>query len=298
MQLIPASSKAIFTQPLRNGRSLTPYLLLIPGLAWLGVFFVIPFFSLLVTSLMKPAGPSVLDGYANALEISNYMLALQTYWPVFAKSLLYAASATLLALVIGYPLAYHIALRGGRWRNLMLVLVIAPFFASYLIRTYAWKTILADESFITSALNFFNLLPQDRILNTPLAVIAGISYNFLPFMILPLYASIERIDPRLLEASKDLYADSNETFRKITLPLSMPGVVSGTLLTFIPAMGDFINASLLGSAKDKMIGNVIQSQFVIVRDYPRASALSFILMTLILLIVFFYIRRAGTEDLV
>lgn len=298
MQLIPASSKAIFAQPLRNGRSLTPYLLLIPGLAWLGVFFVIPFFSLLVTSLMKPAGPSVLDGYANALEISNYMLALQAYWPVFAKSLLYAASATLLALVIGYPLAYHIALRGGRWRNLMLVLVIAPFFASYLIRTYAWKTILADESFITSALNFFNLLPQDRILNTPLAVIAGISYNFLPFMILPLYASIERIDPRLLEASKDLYADSNETFRKVTLPLSMPGVVSGTLLTFIPAMGDFINASLLGSAKDKMIGNVIQSQFVIVRDYPRASALSFILMTLILLIVFFYIRRAGTEDLV
>ena len=298
MQLIPASSKAIFTQPLRNGRSMTPYLLLIPGLAWLGVFFVIPFFSLLVTSFMKPAGSSVLDGYVNALEISNYMLALQTYWPVFAKSLLYAASATLLALVIGYPLAYHIALRGGRWRNLMLVLVIAPFFASYLIRTYAWKTILADESFITSALNFFNLLPQDRILNTPLAVIAGISYNFLPFMILPLYASIERIDPRLLEASKDLYADSNETFRKITLPLSMPGVVSGTLLTFIPAMGDFINASLLGSAKDKMIGNVIQSQFVIVRDYPRASALSFILMTLILLIVFFYIRRAGTEDLV
>jgi spermidine/putrescine transport system permease protein len=298
MQLIPSSSKAIFTQPLRNGRSLTPYLLLIPGLAWLGVFFVIPFFSLLVTSLMKPAGSSVLDGYVNALEISNYMLALQTYWPVFAKSLLYAASATLLALVIGYPLAYHIALRGGRWRNLMLVLVIAPFFASYLIRTYAWKTILADESFITSALNFFNLLPQDRILNTPLAVIAGISYNFLPFMILPLYASIERIDPRLLEASKDLYADSSETFRKVTLPLSMPGVVSGTLLTFIPAMGDFINASLLGSAKDKMIGNVIQSQFVIVRDYPRASALSFILMTLILLIVFFYIRRAGTEDLV
>jgi spermidine/putrescine transport system permease protein len=298
MQLIPSSSKAIFTQPLRNGRSLTPYLLLIPGLAWLGVFFVIPFFSLLVTSLMKPAGPSVLDGYVNALEISNYMLALQTYWPVFAKSLLYAASATLLALVIGYPLAYHIALRGGRWRNLMLVLVIAPFFASYLIRTYAWKTILADESFITSTLNFFNLLPQDRILNTPLAVIAGISYNFLPFMILPLYASIERIDPRLLEASKDLYADSSETFRKVTLPLSMPGVVSGTLLTFIPAMGDFINASLLGSAKDKMIGNVIQSQFVIVRDYPRASALSFILMTLILLIVFFYIRRAGTEDLV
>jgi spermidine/putrescine transport system permease protein len=298
MQLIPASSKAIFSQQFRTGRSLTPYLLLIPGLAWLGVFFVIPFFSLLVTSLMKPAGMSVLDGYATAFEIGNYLTALQNYWPIFAKSLLYAASATLLALVIGYPLAYHIALKGGKWRNFMLVLVIAPFFAAYLIRTYAWKTILADDSFITSALNFLNLLPQDRILNTPLAVIAGISYNFLPFMILPLYAAIERIDPRLLEASKDLYANPTETFRKVTLPLSMPGVVSGTLLTFIPAMGDFINASLLGSAKDKMIGNVIQSQFVIVRNYPQASALSFILMCMILLIVFFYIRKSGTEDLV
>jgi len=158
--------------------------------------------------------------------------------------------------------------------------------------------ILADDSFITVALNALNLLPQERILNTPIAVIAGIAYNFLPFMILPLYAAIERIDPRLLEASKDLYASPGETFRKVTLPLSMPGVVSGTLLTFIPAMGDFINASLLGSARDKMIGNVIQSQFVIVRDYPQASALSFILMTMILVIVFFYIRRAGTEDLV
>ncbi len=298
MQLIPASSKAVFTQPLRNTRSLTPYLLLIPGLAWLGVFFVIPFFSLLVTSLMKPAGPSVLDGYVNALEIANYLTALESYWPVFAKSLLYAASATVLALMIGYPLAYHIALKGGKWRNFMLVLVIAPFFAAYLIRTYAWKTILADDSFITVALNTLNLLPQDRILNTPIAVVAGISYNFLPFMILPLYAAIERIDPRLLEASKDLYASPSETFRKVTLPLSMPGVVSGTLLTFIPAMGDFINASLLGSTRDRMIGNVIQSQFVIVRDYPLASALSFILMTIILFIVFFYIRRAGTEDLV
>lgn len=298
MQLIPTSSKATFSQPFRTGRSLTPYLLLIPGLAWLGVFFVIPFFSLLMTSLMKQAGPSVLDGYTTALEFSNYLLALQAYWPTFARSLLYAASATLLALVIGYPLAYHIALKGGRWRNLMLVLVIAPFFAAYLIRTYAWKTILADDAFVTVALNWLNLLPQDRILNTPLAVIAGISYNFLPFMILPLYAAIERIDPRLLEASKDLYANPVKTFRKVTLPLSMPGVVSGTLLTFIPAMGDFINASLLGSVKDRMIGNVIQSQFVIVRDYPRASALSFILMTMILFIVFFYIRRAGTEDLV
>ena len=298
MQLFPGGSSKVFTRNNESRRSLTPYLLLLPGMAWLAIFFIIPFFSLFLTSLMAPAGESVLDGYKTAFQISNYFNAFSEYWPEFAKSLLYAASATLLALLIGYPLAYHIALRAGRWRNLMLVLIIAPFFASYLVRTYAWKTILADDSLITTALNAMHLLPQDRLLNTPIAVIAGISYNFLPFMILPLYASLERVDPRFLEASKDLYANPVRTFTKVTLPLSMPGVVSGTLLTFIPAMGDFINASLLGSTNDKMIGNVINSQFVIVRDYPQASALSFLLMSIILVIVFFYIRRAGTEDLV
>ena len=298
MQLFPGGSSKVFTRNNESRRSLTPYLLLLPGMAWLAIFFIIPFFSLFLTSLMAPAGESVLDGYKTAFQISNYFNAFSEYWPEFAKSLLYAASATLLALLIGYPLAYHIALRAGRWRNLMLVLIIAPFFASYLVRTYAWKTILADDSLITTALNAMHLLPQDRLLNTPIAVIAGISYNFLPFMILPLYASLERVDPRFLEASKDLYANPVRTFTKVTLPLSMPGVVSGTLLTFIPAMGDFINASLLGSTKDKMIGNVINSQFVIVRDYPQASALSFLLMSIIVVIVFFYIRRAGTEDLV
>ena len=298
MQLFPGGSSKVFTRNNESRRSLTPYLLLLPGMAWLAIFFIIPFFSLFLTSLMAPAGESVLDGYKTAFQISNYFNAFSEYWPEFAKSLLYAASATLLALLIGYPLAYHIALRAGRWRNLMLVLIIAPFFASYLVRTYAWKTILADDSLITTALNAMHLLPQDRLLNTPIAVIAGISYNFLPFMILPLYASLERVDPSFLEASKDLYANPVRTFTKVTLPLSMPGVVSGTLLTFIPAMGDFINASLLGSTNDKMIGNVINSQFVIVRDYPQASALSFLLMSIILVIVFFYIRRAGTEDLV
>ena len=204
----------------------------------------------------------------------------------------------MLALVIAYPLAYFIALKAGRWRALMLVLVVAPFFASFLLRTYAWKTILADDSVITRSLNAMHLLPDGRILNTSLAVIAGLTYNFLPFMILPLYAALDKIDPRLIEAGSDLYASPFTTFRKVTWPLSMPGVVAGTLLTFIPAAGDYINAELLGSTKDKMIGNAIQTNFIEFRDYPMASALSFILMAAILIIVTVYIRRAGTEELV
>ena len=194
-------------------------------------------------------------------------------------------------------MAYFIAFRSGRYKALLLVLVVAPFFASFLIRTYAWKTILADEGFIVQTMNTLNLLPADRILNTPIAVITGITYNFLPFMILPLYAALDKIDPRLAEAGADLYAAPFTTFRKVIWPLSLPGVVAGTLLTFIPATGDYINAKLLGSTNDRMIGSVIDSQFIIVRDYPIASALSFLLMATILILVTIYVRRAGTEEL-
>jgi spermidine/putrescine transport system permease protein len=209
----------------------------------------------------------------------------------------YAGTATLLALLIAYPLAYYIAFKAGRHKALLLVLVVAPFFASFLIRTYAWKTILADEGFIVQTMNALSLLPADRILNTPIAVVTGITYNFLPFMILPLYAALDKIDPRLAEAGADLYATPFTTFRKVIWPLSLPGVVAGTLLTFIPATGDYINAKLLGSTNDRMIGSVIDSQFIIVRDYPIASALSFLLMAAILILVTIYVRRAGTEEL-
>ena len=205
--------------------------------------------------------------------------------------------ATVLALAIAYPLAYFIAFKSGKYKTLLLVLVVAPFFASFLIRTYAWRTILADEGFIVETMNALNLLPQDRILQTPIAVVTGITYNFLPFMILPLYASLDKIDPRLAEAGADLYATPFTTFRKVIWPLSLPGVVAGTLLTFIPATGDYINAKLLGSTNDRMIGSVIDSQFIIVRDYPIASALSFLLMASILILVTIYVRRAGTEEL-
>ena len=272
------------------------YLLLLPGIAWLAIFFIIPLISLFFTSLQVSAGSS--GKYKAGFNWHNYVDAITEYWDFFVRALVYAGIATVLALVIAYPLAYFIALKAGRWRALMLVLVVAPFFASFLLRTYAWKTILADDSVITRSLNAMHLLPDGRILNTSLAVIAGLTYNFLPFMILPLYAALDKIDPRLIEAGSDLYASPFTTFRKVTWPLSTPGVVAGTLLTFIPAAGDYINAELLGSTKDKMIGNAIQTNFIEFRDYPMASALSFILMAAILIIVTVYIRRAGTEELV
>ena len=210
----------------------------------------------------------------------------------------YAAVATSICLVLGYVLAYAIAFKAGRWKNLMLVLVIAPFFTSFLVRTLSWKLILADDGFVVDALQTVHLLGDDgRLLATPIAVIAGLTYNFLPFMVLPLFASIDKIDHRLIEASNDLYANPIVGFFKVTWPLSLPGVVSGTLLTFIPAAGDYINAQLLGSPNQRMVGSVIQSLFTDANNYPAAGALSMILMLLILVMVLVYVRRAGTEEL-
>jgi spermidine/putrescine transport system permease protein len=285
-------------------RRLVPYLLLLAGVAWLLVFFAAPMVYQASTSVQTG---SLDEGFKVTWHFATYWDAFHAYWPQFVKSLVYSGIATVLCLGIGYPLAYTIAFRAGRWRNLVLVLVIAPFFTSFLIRTLAWETILADESPLVSFLNDIHLLDLtsalgitegDRVMATPLAVVCGLTYNFLPFMILPLYTSLERVDGRLHEAAGDLYATPFTTFRKVTFPLSMPGVVAGTLLTFIPASGDYINAELLGSTNQKMIGSVIQSQFLRVLDYPTAAALSFILMAVILAIVMVYVRRAGTEELV
>jgi len=276
----------------------TPYLLLLPGIGWLAFFFLIPLGSLLATSLQRPLGPSNEDGFGPALEFGNYSAALLEYWPQFLKSFAFAGLASLAGLCIAFPLAYFIAFRAGRWRLLMLVLVVLPLFSSFLLRTNAWKTLLSSEGIIVGTLNSLALLPQDRLLNTPIAVIAGLTYNFLPFLVLPIYASLDRIDRSVIEAAGDLYATPVARFRTVVLPLAAPGVLSGTLLTFIPAAGDYINAQLLGSIQDKMIGNVIQSQFIIVRDYPTASALSFMFMASILLIVVLYVRRVGTRELV
>ncbi len=274
----------------------TPYLLLLPGMAWLFVFFVIPTVTLASQSLQQG---SLDAGYSFTGHWQNYTDALGSYYHQFGRSLLYAGVSTLLALLISYPLAYTIAFKAGRWRNLLLVLVVAPFFTSFLVRTLAWKVVLADGGWVASALRTVHLLsPGGRLLATPLAVVTGLTYNFLPFMTLPLYASLEKLDPTLLEAAGDLYASAFATFRRVTFPLSMPGVVAGTLLTFIPAAGDYVNVELLGTPQESMIGNVIQSRFLVVGDYSVAAALSFMLMIAILVLVVAYVRRAGTEELV
>jgi spermidine/putrescine transport system permease protein len=274
---------------------LAPYLLLAPGLAWLIVFFVVPMYYLANTSLQKG---SLEVGYTFTWAWSNYSNAITTYHSQFLRSLEYAGIATLIALLVSYPLAYWIAFRGGRWKNLFLLLVIAPFFVTYLIRTLAWETILADDGTVVSILRAIGVLgPQGRLLATSGAVIAGITYNFLPFMVLPLYVSLEQIDVRLLDAAHDLYASRVRSFLRVTLPLSLPGVFAGTLLTFIPAAGDFINAQLLGTPQQYMIGNVIQSKFLQLTDYPQAAALSFVLMAAVMVAVLVYARLLGTERL-
>jgi spermidine/putrescine transport system permease protein len=283
----------------RRGRRTTPYLLLLPGIAWLVLFFAVPVFALGSTSLQTRVPGAEVGTYEQTFRWANYSDALADYGPQFARSFLYAGLATVLALLIGYPLAYAIALKAGRWRNLMLVLVIAPFFTSFILRTIAWKQVLADEGWVVGGLRGIGVLgATDSLTASATAVVAGLTYNFLPFMVLPLYASLERLDPRLLEAAGDLYASAPVGFRRVTLPLSMPGVVAGTLLTFIPAAGDYVNAALLGNPSTSMIGNVVDSRFFRVVDYPTAAALSFVLMAAILVLVSIYIRRAGTEELV
>ncbi len=282
-----------------KSRSFTPYLLLAPGLIWLITFFIIPIFSLASTSTMvRPEGAQI-GTYVQELRFQNYVDAFVANQEQYVRSFVYAGIATILALAIAYPLAYMIAFKSGKYRNILLVLVVAPFFTSFLLRTVAWTQILGDEGPVVSTLKLLPFFDDSiRLTATPFAVVSGLTYNFLPFMTLPLYASLERIDPRTLEAAGDLYANGFTTFRKVTVPLSMPGVVAGTLLTFIPAAGDYVNAALLGNPNTKMIGNVIESRFFAVVDYPTAAALSFTLMATILILVTLYIRRSGTDELV
>ncbi len=301
--LAPVSAgTAVADRPAR--RRLTPYVLLLPGVAWLAIFFVVPMLFLASQSLQQG---TLETGYSLTWHVATYADALSTFSSQFLRSFMYAGIATVLALLIGYPLAYTIAFKVGRWKNLLLVLVIAPFFTSFLIRTLAWQTILSGQgpvvaffqkSGLMALLRAVHLVNSDQLLSTPFAVIMGLTYNFLPFMTLPLYASLERIDLRLLEAGSDLYAKPFTAFRKVTWPLSLPGVVAGTLLTFIPAAGDYINSKLLGNPNTTMIGQVIDGQFLRVLDYPTAAALSFSLMVTIVVLVVVYVRRAGTEELV
>jgi spermidine/putrescine transport system permease protein len=276
-----------------------PYLLLLPGFAFLFTFFILPIINLAQTSTQTPIQGGDTGQYKQTLAFSNYVMAFVDNKEQFGRSFIYATLATILALAIAYPLAYAIAFKSGKFKNILLVLVVAPFFTSFLLRTIAWKQILGEEGFVVPGLRSLHIISQQTTLtSTSFAVVAGMTYNFLPFMTLPLYASLERIDPRTIEAAGDLYANGITAFRRVTVPLSLPGVVAGTLLTFIPAAGDYVNAAILGSPNTKMIGNVIESRYFKIVDYPTAAALSFTLMAAILILVTLYIRKAGTEELV
>jgi spermidine/putrescine transport system permease protein len=279
---------------LHRHKGLAPYLLLGPGAVWLGIFFLVPLGYLGYEALQS----GIFPGFEFSWEFSNFTDGISDYREQLVRSFVYAGIATVACLVLAYPLVYWIAFRAGPWRNLFLLLIVAPFFVTYLVRTLAWLNILADEGPVVGVLQWAHVLGEDdRLLATSFAVVSGITYNFFPFMALPLYVSLEQIDPRMLEAARDLYASSAQAFLRVTLPLSAPGIVAGTLLTFIPAAGDFINAQLLGTPKQQMIGNVIQAKFLQSLDYPTAASLSFVLMATILAVVLVYARIVGAEKL-
>jgi spermidine/putrescine transport system permease protein len=277
-------------------KSSIPYLLLLPGMAWLAIFFVLPLYYM--ARLALSTGSSIERTLTFDWAFGNFPDAVSAFSPQLGRSFLYAGIATVLCVLLAFPLAYFIAVRGGRWRNALLLAVILPFFATYLVRTLAWLTILDDASPVVDVLKAIGIVGDDgRVLATAPAVIAGLTYNFVPFMILPLYASLERLDRRLLEAAYDLYANRRTVFFRVTLPLSLPGLLAGTLLTFIPAAGDYVNAELLGNPQTLMLGNVVQSRYLDVVDYPTAAALAFVLMGAILLMTIIWSRIVGTEQL-
>lgn len=274
------------------------WLLIAPGALWLLVFFVVPLVQLASVSLQSdyPGHPGY---YYRDLNVGSYAHALRTFWVQLLRSVAYAGAATVLALVLSLPLAWTMALRAGRWRSLLMVLVVAPFFTSFVLRTLAWRQILADDAPLATTLRSLHLLPGGHLTETGAAVVLGLTYNVLPFMLLPVYASLERLDPGVLAAADDLYATPWQAFRLVALPLAMPGILAGTLLSFIPATGDYVNADLLGADRGTaMVGNVIDAQFFrVIGGYPTAAALSVMLMVLILALVTAYVRRFGAEEL-
>ncbi len=276
-------------------RRLVPYALMAPGMLWLLLFYVVPMFRLAITSLQEG---SLEQGYEFTGNFDSYASVFTTYLPQLRNSLMFAFGATVIGLLIAYPLAYAIAFYTSRWKSLFLLLILVPLLVPFLLRTLAWRVILADQGVVVEALKTIGLLPENgRLLSTGWAILAGLVYNYLAFMALPIYVSLDKIEPSLLEAANDLYASPWTAFRKVTLPMSMPGVISGTLLTFIPAAGDYVNVELLGNRNWTMMGNVIQSKFLVIIDYPAAAAISFTLMAIIVTMVVLYVRKVGTEEL-
>jgi spermidine/putrescine transport system permease protein len=277
------------------GRGLAPYLFLLPGGAWLIVFFVVPMLLMFSVSLQEG---SLSAGFALTWNFGIYPSVISEFWPQFTRAGIYAFATTFLTLLLGFPMAYFIAFRGGRWKTALLLIVILPFFVSFIIRTLNWKLLLADNGLIFGTFKDLGLLdPAFHLIATPAGVVSGLTYNFLPFMVLPLYVALEKIDRRLIEAAEDLYASRAQAFWRVTVRLALPGIVAGSLLVFIPAVGDFINAELLGSRDTAMIGNIIQFQYLTLNDYPAASALGFSLVAIVLVLIAIYVRAVGTEQL-
>ena len=277
----------------RRGR-LTPYLVGLPGGLWLGIFFVVPILVMLSLSLQSGNAE---EGFRFTWAWSNYADAWEFYHTQFVRSIIYGLIVTVLCLVLAYPMAYWIAFYGGTRKSTYLFLILLPFFVSFVIRTASWKFILNDEGFVFGPLKDAGLLPGDfHILATSTAVIGGLTYNYLPFMVLPLYVALERIDPSLVEAAYDLFASRAQAFRRVVFPLSLPGVFAGVLITFVPVASDFVNSGILGGTQTTMIGNVIQTEYLTNNQYPLASAMSFMLMAALLIGIFVYARALGTEQ--
>jgi spermidine/putrescine transport system permease protein len=277
----------------RSGR-LTPYLVGLPGGLWLGIFFVVPILVMLSLSLQSGNAE---EGFRFTWEWKNYADAWEFYHTQFVRSIVFGLIVTVLCLVLAYPMAYWIAFYGGNRKSTYLFLILLPFFVSFVIRTASWKFILNDEGFVFGPLKDAGLLPADfHILATATAVIGGLTYNYLPFMVLPLYVALERIDPSLVEAAYDLFASRAQAFRKVVFPLSLPGVFAGVLITFVPVASDFVNSGILGGTQTTMIGNVIQTEYLTNNQYPLASAMSFMLMAALLIGIFAYARALGTEQ--
>jgi spermidine/putrescine transport system permease protein len=275
-------------------RSAVPYLLILPGGLWLAIFFVVPMVLMLSLSLQQG---DIVNGFQQTWHWQTYLDGFSTYHEQIVRSLEYGLAATLLQILIGYPVAYWIAFRGGSRKATYLFLLLLPFFVSFVLRTLSWQFFLSDDGLLLGPLKSLGLVGADyHVLATTQAVVGGLTYNFLPFMVLPIYVALERVDPQVVEAARDLYAGRVPTFVRVVLPLSLPGVFAGVLMTFVPASSDYVNAAVLGGTKNTMIGNVIQNQYLVTQDYPLASALSFTLMAVLLVGIFMYARALGTED--
>jgi spermidine/putrescine transport system permease protein len=266
-----------------------------PALIWLLVLFVIPMFAM--ASLSTQTGTS-LEGFQQTFRFANFTDAITANSHFFLRSFRNGLIVTVIALLLAYPVAYWIAFYGGRFKTVILFLLLLPFFISFVIRTVAWSFILSDDGVLLGPLKSIGLIPDSyHVLGTTAAVIAGITYNLVPFTILPLYVSLEQIDKRMIEAAKDLYATRTQAFRKVVFPLSLPGVFAAVLLTSIPAIGDYVNAAVLGgfAPGTAMIGNVIQTEFLRNRDYPEGAALAFVLMAIMVIGAVVYARVLGTS---